>query len=130
MLSTKSFWGWLKVKKITPVELAKAIAEKRRAFFRELDAHLSEVKERAKSILPGASVYLFGSVYRGDYSPVLSDVDVAVVSENVPEDPEKRAKLKLDILGKLHASPIELHLLTPKEWEFYKMFVKNEFREV
>ncbi|MEO2083846.1 MAG: nucleotidyltransferase domain-containing protein [Desulfurobacteriaceae bacterium] len=117
------------MKKITPVELAKAIAEERKAFFRNLDVYLLEVKERAKTILPDASVYLFGSVYRGDYSPVLSDVDVAVVSENVPEDPEKRAKLKLNILGKLHTSPIELHLPTPKEWEFYKMFVKNEFRE-
>ncbi|WP_457678645.1 nucleotidyltransferase domain-containing protein [Thermovibrio sp.] len=118
------------MKKITPVELAKRIARKRKEFFRELDLHLKKVRERAELYLPGASVYLFGSVYRGDYLPALSDVDLTVVSEKVPRSHDERARLKIKILGELHGSPIELHLLTPKECEFYKNFVREDYREV
>jgi len=52
--------------------------------------------------------------------------DVAVVSKAVPENPEERARLKIEILEELHGSPIELHLLTSKEWSFIeKQRAKN-----
>jgi len=117
-------------KKITPAALAKRIYLKRKAFFEKLPEHIEEVKLRAKALLPDSLIYLFGSVYRGDYSVALSDVDIAVVSGALPESPDERAKLKIEILRELHGSPIELHLLTPQEWEFYRAFIRDDYREV
>ena len=116
--------------RISSVALAKRLYLKRKAFFEGLPENLKVIRERALSLLPSSSVYLFGSVFRGEHSVALSDVDIAVVSEAVPENPDERARLKIEILGELHGSPIELHLLTPKEWEFYRNFVRDDYREV
>ncbi len=115
---------------ITAVELAKEIYEKRKVFFDEAEKHLKTVAERAKELLPDAKVYLFGSYYRGDYHPALSDIDVAVVSPLVPESATERAKLKLKIIDGYNFSPLEVHLLKPSEWDFYRNFVKDELREL
>ena len=117
-------------KDITAVELAREIYERRKAFFDEAEKHLKVVAEKARELLPGAKVYLFGSYYRGDHHPALSDIDVAVVSPLVPENATERAKLKLKIIEGYEFSPLELHLLKPSEWDFYRNFVKDEFREL
>ena len=117
-------------RKVSAAAFAKRLYLKRKAFFERLPENLKLVKERALSLLPDSSVYLFGSVFRGEHSVALSDVDLAVVSDALPESPEDRARLKLEILGELHSSPIELHLLTPEEWEFYRNFVRDDYEEV
>ena len=117
-------------KNITAVELAKKIYEKRKAFFDEAEKHLKVIADRARELLPGAKVYLFGSYYRGDYHPALSDIDVAIVSPLIPESATERAKLKLKIIDGYNFSPLEVHLLKPSEWDFYRNFVKDEFREI
>ena len=98
-------------KDITAIELAKKIYEKRKVFFDEAEKHLKTVAERAKELLPDAKVYLFGSYYRGDHHPALSDIDVAVVSPLVPENATERARLKLKIIEGYEFSPLEVHLL-------------------
>ncbi len=115
---------------ITAVELAKEIYERRKAFFDEAEKHLKVVADRARELLPGSKVYLFGSYYRGDYHPALSDIDVAVVSPLVPENATERTKHKLKIIEGYEFSPLEVHLLKPSEWDFYRNFVRDEFREL
>jgi len=117
-------------KKKTAVEVVKEIYLKRKAFFDEAERHLKVVSERAKEILPDSKVYLFGSFVRGDYHPALSDIDVAVVSPSAPERPSERTKLKLKILEGYDFSPVELHILTPSEWEFYRNFIEEDLREL
>ena len=59
-----------------------------------------------------------------------SDIDVAIVSPLIPESATERAKLKLKIIDGYNFSPLEVHLLKPSEWNFYRNFVKDEFREI
>ena len=81
------------------------------------------VNEMAK-----ARVFIFGSVVRGDFSPGLSDIDVAIVS-----DAFENRDLKLAVLDRLldefFFSPFEFHVLTKKQWRFYSRFI-DEFTEI
>ncbi len=98
------------------------VYEGRRKYFEDLENYLEKIKEVVAENNPDAKVYLFGSVAEGNYSVGLSDIDVAVVSEEF-RDREK----KLEIFGKLTKtffdSPFEFHVLTPEQWEVFKRFV-------
>ncbi|MEM1509148.1 MAG: nucleotidyltransferase domain-containing protein [Thermofilaceae archaeon] len=58
--------------------------------WREYAARIAEV---ARAVLPGASVYVFGSVVRGEHTGG-SDVDILVLSESLPRSGLERAKIK------------------------------------
>ena len=60
-----------------------------------------------------AEVYIFGNVVTGELSPGLSDIDIAVVSD---EFKDKRIRLKVYgvLLEKYFYSLLEFHLLTRK----------------
>jgi predicted nucleotidyltransferase len=122
-----------KGKKISSLEIAKSVTERNEHFFKNADRYLKLIYRASREELPDAKVYLFGSFYRGDYHPYLSDIDVAVVSEKLPERPSEISILKNKILRRAGIegySPFQLHLLFPSEWEFYRKFVKEEFREI
>ncbi len=110
------------------VELAKKVYERRRKYFENIDFYLNLIKERTKVILPDAKIYLFGSVVEGKTHPH-SDIDVAIVTNKAPKSIEELAKIKAKILEGLEFSPFELHILSEKEWSFYRNFVKK-FKEV
>jgi len=77
-----------------------------------------------KRFLPDASVYVFGSVARGDWSAD-SDIDVLIISGSVPEDEWERAKIAVAVKEAL-GSPavVELHFATPEQYrEWYAKFI-------
>ena len=110
------------------MEFLKDVYERRKKYFDNLDEFLSEIKEIVKREIRDAEIYLYGSVVEGEYSVGLSDIDVAIVS-----DAFKDRDRKLEFFGKITKeffdSPFEFHVLTRKEWEFYKRFVRK-FRKV
>jgi len=110
------------------VELAKKIYERRKKYFENISFYLEQIKKRAKVIFPDAKIYLFGSVVEGKTHP-RSDIDVAIVTNKVPKSVEDLAKIKVKVLEDLEFSPFELHILSEKEWRFYRNFVKK-FREI
>ncbi|MEM3869081.1 MAG: nucleotidyltransferase domain-containing protein [Candidatus Jordarchaeales archaeon] len=112
-----------------PVEFAKRIYEKRRSVFERWEEYVEKVKERGTRLLPETKVYVFGSVVREDYHPMLSDIDVAVVSPGVPEGAAERVRVKLKLTEGFDESSLEIHLLTPKEWETYRRFI-DVYREI
>lgn len=79
-----------------------------------------------KEIDKECRVILFGSVVRGNYR-IDSDVDVLVIVNKKLDDAIERSKIRVkifDYLGGLEYSPIELHVITPKEYEdWYKHFL-------
>jgi predicted nucleotidyltransferase len=111
------------------IEFAKRIYERRKKYFDNLDFYLEKIKERTIQILPDAKIYLFGSVVKGNFHTVLSDIDIAIVSNIIPERAIERARIRLRILEGFELSPFELHLLKPEEWEFYKKFI-DKYREI
>jgi predicted nucleotidyltransferase len=110
------------------MEFLKEVYERRKKYFDNLEFYLTRIKEIAEKEANDAEVYLYGSVLGGNYSIGLSDIDVAVVSD-VFKDRDR----KLDFFGKMlkefFDSPFEFHVLSRKQWMYYKKFIKN-FRKV
>lgn len=69
-------------------------------------------------------MYISGTIIRGNYSPGLSDIDVAIVSDEF-EDREKKLAVYDMLFEKYFHTPFEFHILTKRQWKFYrKMRVK------
>lgn len=59
----------------------------------------------------------------------MSDIDFAIVSNDFVD-----RKLRLEVYDALFSkyfnSPLEFHLLTEEQWEYYKRFVEKDFIEI
>lgn len=88
---------------------------------RELKALVSRYVE--------AEVYVFGSVVRGDYSPGLSDIDVAVVSDEF-EDRSLKLRVYDALCDEFFDTPIEFHLLTSEQWKLYLRFIGSDYARI
>ena len=99
-------------------------ASDKKRLLAEWREHVKRLAEGARRLLGEARVLAFGSVVRGDWC-VESDVDVLIVSPNVPGDATERVKVKMRLMELLEArTPLELHLATPEEFEhWYKRFI-------
>lgn len=96
-------------------------------YFKNYGKYMKEIKALLTKYLGDFEIYVFGSVIRGDYSIGLSDIDVAIVSDELKIRNKKL--MVYDILfEKYFDSPFEFHLLTEKEWSFLLMFIKNFVR--
>lgn len=76
-----------------------------------------------------ARVFIFGSVVKGDYSLGLSDIDIAIVS-NEFKDRKKKLLVYDKLFSKYFSSPIEFHLLTEKKWNFFLRFIGKNYYEL
>ena len=110
------------------MEFLKNVYERRKKYFENLDRYLEEVKKIVNELSHQAEVYLYGSVVEGDYSIGLSDIDVAIVSEEF-RSRERKLEVFDRLLKEFFDSPVEFHILSPEQWGFYKRFVKR-FRRV
>lgn len=106
------------------VEFAKRIYNRRKKYFENSRKYSKIIKTRAKNIFgKDARIFVFGSLVRKDYHPMISDIDIAVVSKGIPERAAERAKTKLKLKKGFEFSPFEIHLLNHKEWQTYKKFI-------
>jgi predicted nucleotidyltransferase len=63
------------------------------------------------------------------FGTMASDIDLLIVSDEIPQGLDERAKLLNRIneaVGQLH--PFEVHLITTKEFEWYKRFIKTSIK--
>ncbi len=90
-------------------------------------SYLSRIADSIKKVLPDARIYVFGSVIRGE-AVGGSDVDILVVSKNVPNSNIERAKLKRrieELSGLPVYHPFEFHLANEEEAEWYFARIKE-----
>jgi hypothetical protein len=88
---------------------------------REWSKWVQIIAEAVRKNLPNAEVCVIGSVVRGDYVGG-SDVDVLVISEEIPDGLSERSKIKVMIEDESNLQyyhPFEIHLLKPEEAEIY-----------
>jgi len=88
---------------------------------KEWKTWVQKIAETVKELVPNVQVYVIGSVVRGDYVAG-SDVDVLVISPNIPEKMIKRGEIKVKIEEKLNLPyyhPFEIHILRPEEAKPY-----------
>jgi HEPN domain-containing protein len=121
------------VKKPNLVSLVSSLLEKKGRFFRNSPEYLRKIKEEAIRLFgEDARVLLFGSFLRGE-ATLRSDMDILILSDRVPADPEKESRLKAEIKGRTGGilAPFQIHFSTHKEYEeWYSRFIKDEFVEI
>ena len=93
-------------------------------FKRYLDV-ANEVKKLVNQYVE-ADVYVFGSIIRGEYSPGLSDIDIAIVSDMF-RDRMLRLKIYDLLLEKYFNTPLEFHLLTTDKWRKLLRLVGKDY---
>jgi predicted nucleotidyltransferase len=61
-------------------------------------------------------VIVFGSIVKGNWYPLKSDIDILIISEDLPDEWDKRRIIKNKIKSVLpSSSPFKIHLATKKE---------------
>jgi len=94
-------------------------------YFKNYRSYLKIIKNMCMKELKEVRVYLFGSFVEGKSLPS-SDIDVLIVSKNMPKMISERSKIKAEVWKKIGLfSPFELHLVNEEEFEWYKKFVKK-----
>jgi predicted nucleotidyltransferase len=93
--------------------------EKRLEYFKRYAEYAKKIKLMAEEVFGKADAYVFGSTVRGDYHPILSDIDVAIVVEEKDRGRELELKVKVT---RFFGDVFEIHVLDNKQWEFYKRF--------
>ncbi|MDK2876592.1 MAG: uncharacterized protein PWQ22_1002 [Archaeoglobaceae archaeon] len=107
------------------IDAVREVAEEERKYFENYNYYARLIKRKAEKMMGKVEVYVFGSVVEGRHT-VASDIDIIVVSENTPKSQWERAKIKGDIMREIDVfAPFEIHLVTPKEFEWYRRFVKK-----
>ncbi len=93
---------------------------------------VQRIAKVARELLPDAQVYVIGSTVRGD-NVGGSDVDILIVSREIPGKAIERAEIKAIIEEKLGLPPyhpFEIHLLTPREAEPYLRRAKQHVLKI
>jgi len=87
-----------------------------------------KIAEAAKMILVTCEVYVFGSVVEGHMTGG-SDVDILIISDNVPSKARERWKLKVMIeeqAGLPLYHPYEIHLVSKREAKWYMRHIRKK----
>ncbi|OQX79144.1 MAG: hypothetical protein B6D56_07585 [Candidatus Omnitrophica bacterium 4484_70.1] len=113
------------------VDISLRLHKEKRKYFENYKIYCKRIKEIAESILGEVKVLVFGSVIKNKHQPT-SDIDVLIISENLPQNFDERARIRTEIKSKIAPfSPFQIHLSTPEEFDnWYKNFLKDEYEEV
>jgi hypothetical protein len=103
----------------------------RRKYFENYRFYVKKIAKLAEEMLGSVRVLVFGSVIENAYHPG-SDIDVLMISEDLPSELEERAKIRTKIKAGIDPfSPFQIHLATPKEFEdWLKNFLKANYLEI
>ena len=93
-------------------------------YFKNYNKYAKEIKKFLSKHLENFEICVFGSVVIGEYSIGLSDIDIAIVSDEFEKRDRKLMIYDL-LFEKYFNFPFEFHLLTKKQWSFFKKFIKN-----
>lgn len=120
-----------KIKDKSHFEILQEIWEENKKYFQNYKFYCQKIKKEAEKILGSVEVLVFGSIVKGKFTPK-SDIDVLIISENLPFDQEKRAKIKIKIKSAIPLfSPFQIHLSTPTEYQsWYQRFIKEDFEKI
>ena len=105
------------------------ILYERAEMVRRWRGYVERIAEAACRVFPDASVYVFGSVARGE-AVGGSDVDILIISSSVPGRARQRTekKIKIEELAKLPSyHPFEIHLATEEEAKLYFKHIKEDY---
>ncbi len=95
-------------------------------YFKNYLKYARIVKKIAEKELKDVKVFVFGSVVKKEHTPA-SDIDLLIVSKNMPKSMSKRAKIQAKIFNKIGIlAPFEIHMVNEKEFKWYKRFIDKK----
>ena len=110
-------------------EIFEAGAERRR-IIEKWREYVLRIASACKNILGDCEVYVFGSVVENKWTGG-SDVDILVVSDNVPSTSKERAEIIARIEEKADlplSHPFEIHLTKREEADWYWKHIRKALR--
>lgn len=108
------------------------IAKKKADMLKKWKEWVNKIAVCARDILDEVEVFVFGSVVRGELTGG-SDIDILIVSNNLPERNIDRSKVKARIEEKANlpfCHPFEIHLVNNNEAKFYFLHIKNDYIKI
>ncbi len=100
--------------------------KEKKKYFRNYLKYAKIAKKIAKSELGDVKVFVFGSVVKKEHTPT-SDIDLLIVSKNMPKTMKERAKIQAKILEKIGIrAPFEIHMVNEKEFKWYEKFIDKK----
>jgi|Deesub1362A_J573_1020465.scaffolds.fasta_scaffold00294_11 hypothetical protein len=109
-------------------DVVREVASGERKYFENYLEYAELIKKIATDLLRDVEVYVFGSIVEKKHTPA-SDIDIIIVSQNMPEKQSDRARIRGKILKSIDVfAPFEIHLVNYKEFEWYKRFISNRVR--
>ena len=100
------------------------MSKEKQRYFDNYMKYSKLIKQTAEEFLGNAEVILFGSFVEGRHT-MASDIDVLIISDNIKDRNEVLVEIN-KVLGIFH--PFELHLITKKEFGWYKRFITDCIR--
>ena len=102
------------------------LKKEKRKYFENYLKYARIAKLVVEKELGEARAFVFGSVVKKQALPS-SDIDLLIVSKNMPKKMSERSKLKAKIWKRIGIfSPFEIHLVDEKEFEWYKRFIDKK----
>ena len=116
---------------MTFCQILKEVSEEKKKYFENYKFYCQRLKESAEKILGRARLIVFGSIIMGKFNP-RSDIDILIISENLPKDDEERAIIRTKLKASIAPfSPFQIHLATPQEYQtWYQKFIKESYEEI
>jgi len=113
---------------VDELKLSRESVERRKWYFENLDRVAEMIRGVLDEYFREYEIYLFGSVAEGDYT-MASDIDILIVSNEMPEQVSKRSEIAVKIYEAIGLeAPVELHMVNPEEFQWYRRFMKNYIR--
>lgn len=114
--------------RLTYIGILKERRREREKYFQNYLDYVRLIKKKAEEILGNCRLLVFGSILKGDYHPVLSDIDILIISPNAPVDSEQKSKIKVKLLADFEmGNPFEIHIISPDDYEnWYSKFIKEK----
>jgi len=112
------------------IEIANKYYKERLEAIENIEKDLKILIKKVKEILDDAEIYLFESYVKGTFNKFLSDVDILIVSDKIPEKAIERAKIRLKIkesIGRRYFI-FQLHLMKREDFQIFKNFIDKLVR--
>ncbi|RLI97063.1 MAG: DNA polymerase subunit beta [Candidatus Aenigmatarchaeota archaeon] len=95
-------------------------------YFRNFLKYAKIAKRIAEKELKDVRVFIFGSIVKKEHTPA-SDIDLLIISKNMPKRISERAKIQAKILKKIGIfSPFEIHMVNEEEFKWYEKFIDKK----
>ena len=116
------------------VDIEKEIAEEYKKYYENAIYYAKKIKEKAFEIFKEKliDIYLFGSVAKGKYIPLKSDIDILIVVDLPSEIIRKafwKAKIVTEILESLRLPDIfQIHIINKEDFEKFEKMIDYKIK--